>query len=125
MKRKHQILFRINEDENNVLIEKATTAGVTPNAYARDILLQSLVGYDQKQAAIMRNIDNVNDRLLYVLEQLEHVATISSLAAAAGTLPLDYAQQDMVHLRQKLTDHFKASSSLAKNISELVRDGKL
>lgn len=117
-KKSRVVGFRFNEEESELLQAEALKRNLTENQTAKIVLLEALSGFDQKQEAFLRRLD-------YIDESIELLAKIASLAAAAGSLPLDADQHDATELREKLKTHFKHSSGLGDNILEMIKKGKL
>ena len=112
------VAFRVSEMEHELLSDEAKKRGLSNGQAARIVLLEALSGFDQKQETFLRRLDYIDDNI-------EQLAKIAALAAAAGALPLDAEQQDAAELREKLKIHFKHSSALGDNILEMIKKGKL
>jgi hypothetical protein len=119
-KRKTKLVaFRVSDAEYELLQDAAKArGGLSEGATARIVLLEALSGFDQKQEYVHRRLDQLDAALALIL-------TMTSLGAAAGTLPLDAEQQDAAALREKLKTHFKHSKSLGDNLVKMLKDGKL
>ena len=88
---------------------------------AKEVLLEALSGFDQKQEFVLRRMDEMNDKLTLL-------RNIGLVGAAAAALPFDAAQvdqQDSATLREKLRTHFIHSSELGKSLLKMIENEKL
>lgn len=111
------IHFRVT-DEDDLLSDEAKKRKLSMGQTARIVVLEALSGFDQKQEFFLRRLDCLD-------KSLELLLNVSSLGAAAGSLPLDAEKQDVGVLREKLKIHFQHSSDLGKNLVDLIKKGKL
>lgn len=112
------VQFRVTDEEYELLQNEAKARGFSEGKTARIMLLDALSGFDRKQEVFLHRLD-------HLYETMELLIDISSLGAAAGSLPLDAEQQDGAALREKLKIHFHHSSALGKNLVDLIKKGKL
>jgi hypothetical protein len=114
----HDVHFRLSDEEMEVLIFESKKRKMSSGQTAREVLLESLSGFDEKQEVFLRRFDKLD-------ESIELLCEIASLGAAAGTLPLDAASQNVEEVNAKLKAHFELSSGLGKNLLALIKLGKL
>lgn len=112
------ISFRVSDGEHELLKDAAEQRGLSMGMTARAVVLETLSGYDRKQEFLHCRLDTIDEDLKLILR-------ISSLGAAAGSLPLDAEQQDVPALREKLKIHYQHSSDLGKSIVQMIEKGKL
>lgn len=114
---KKVISFKVSDDEYEMIASEAAKRKLSNGQTARVVVLEALSGFDQKQESILRRFDMQNDLL-------ELLIRITSLGAAAATLPFD-DQRSLAELREKLKAHVHLSSEMGKQIVELIKTGKL
>lgn len=120
--RRRVVSFKASDYLFEMLSEEAGRRKLSNGQTAQIVLLEALSGFDQKQEAFMRRLDLIDDKLT---ESFALLLDVSSLGAAAGSLPLDAEQQNVEELRQKLKIHFQHSSDLGKNLVGMIKKGKL
>lgn len=114
----HLISFRVNAEDFMVLQNEAIKRKLPVSLAARDVLQETLSGFDEKQEVFLRRFDKLD-------EHIDLLQEVVSLGAAASALPLDAAQQNVGEVNKRLKAHFELSSGLGKNILELIKIGKL
>jgi hypothetical protein len=114
--KKHTIQFRLSDEEMEYLLFESKERGLSANLTAREALLEAVSGYNQKEQTVLNRFDKLD-------ESMKLLCQIASIGAAASTLPLDAAQQDVDVVNQKLRAHFKLSGSLAKSLVERIKEG--
>lgn len=117
MNKSKKLSFRVNDREYELIENEAKTRKLSVGQVARVVLNEALSGFDQKQEFFMVRLDKIEETLALLIK-------ISSLGAAACSLPLDADQQDRAVLRDTLKKHFTDSSSLGKNIVDMIKKGK-
>lgn len=111
-----RVHYRMTDDEYDLLAYEAAKRKLSNGQTARVVVLEALSGFDQKQESILRRFDMQNDLL-------ELLIRITSLGAAAATLPFD-DQRSLAELKEKLKNHVHLSSEIGKQLVDQIKKGK-
>ncbi len=111
------VSFKVNEDELEMLVKEAAKRKLSNGQTARIVMFEALSGFDQKQESFLRRFDQLNDLI-------ELLIRLSSIGAAAATLPFD-SEQDISEMREKLKTHINQSGEIGKQLVDMIKKGKL
>ena len=112
------VSIRLAEEQYELLEKQAQERKLKPGQAAREILSETLIGFDEKQESLLRRFDALD-------VQIGLLVRLCSIGAAAGAIPLEAEQYDPSDLQKKLTTHFFHARDLGKNLVGLVESNKL
>jgi len=117
-KKINDVHVRFTDAEFDLIVEESKRRNLSMPQTAKILLLEILCGFDQKQEAFMRRFDKQDEQLALLLQ-------ISTIGAAAGALPPDFANQDKEVIAKKMKMHFQASRQLGDSLVSLVKKGSI